>query len=145
MNYKENRGKKSFSCKTKESISCIPIRKKCLWCLIMRRMKIITRIHVYLFQRMNIDSRQIDDSKAILAKEKNQYRASLIGERVYDLLSWKECRLFQESNFVFFSGWTLILRKIKERKAFLAKPKYQYCVSQWGEHNYCIYPQKEWR
>ena len=30
---------------------------------------------------------------------------------------------------------TLIVRKIVERKAFLANPKHQYRVSQYGEHD----------
>ena len=29
-----------------------------------------------------------------------------------------------------------------ERKAFLANPKHQYCVSQWGEHDYSAYDKK---
>ena len=33
-----------------------------------------------------------------------------------------------------FHEWTLIIRKIIERKAFLANPKHQYCASQWEEH-----------
>ena len=43
-------------------------------------------------------------------------------------------RLSWESKFVPFDGWTLILRKMAKRKAFLAKPKHQNCVSQWKEH-----------
>ena len=38
--------------------------------------------------------------------------------------------------YVLFDGWTLILRKIMEGKTFLAEPKHQYHVSQWGE---CVY------
>ena len=37
--------------------------------------------------------------------------------------------------FVSFHGWTLIKRKMVERKAFLTNPKHQYLVSQYGEED----------
>ena len=40
--------------------------------------------------------------------------------------------------FVSFGGWTLILWKMVERKAFLAKPMHQYHVHQWGEQDCCV-------
>ena len=41
----------------------------------------------------------------------------------------------QVSKFVAFHGWTLIIRKMVERKGFLANLKHQYHGSQWGGHN----------
>ena len=38
--------------------------------------------------------------------------------------------------FVSFHGWTLVTRKMVERKAFLANSKQQYRVSQCREHDY---------
>ena len=34
-----------------------------------------------------------------------------------------------------FDGCTLVLQKMVKRKAFHAKPKHQYHVSQWGEYD----------
>ena len=34
-----------------------------------------------------------------------------------------------------FHGWTLIIRKMVGGKAFVANPKHQYPVSQYGEHD----------
>ena len=52
---------------------------------------------------------------------------------------------YKNPSFVQFEGWTLILRKKVERKAFLTKPKHENHVSQWEEHIYCAQTQKEWR
>ena len=43
----KNNGKLSFLYGTKASLSFIPMRKMCLWCPIMKRKEIITRIHDY--------------------------------------------------------------------------------------------------
>ena len=37
--------------------------------------------------------------------------------------------------FASFRGWTLIIKKMVERKASLANPKHQHHVSQCGEHD----------
>ena len=39
-------------------------------------------------------------------------------------------------------GWTLVTRKMVERKAFLANPKHQYRVSQYGEHDFSAHSKK---
>ena len=46
FNYKNGR-KRCISCETKPSISFIPMRKMCLWCLIMKKKNIITWIYFY--------------------------------------------------------------------------------------------------
>ena len=33
-------------------------------------------------------------------------------------------------------GWMLVARKMVERNAFIANPKNEYHVSQWGEHDW---------
>ena len=47
-----------------------------------------------------------------------------------------EWRLLWVSKFISFHGWTLIIGKIVERNAFVANLKHQYCVSQYGKHDY---------
>ena len=44
--------------------------------------------------------------------------------------------------FDLFHRWTLIVRKMAVRKAFLVNPKHQYHVSQCGEHDYNAYNKK---
>ena len=44
--------------------------------------------------------------------------------------------ILQESKFNLFDEQTLIIRKMVERKPFLAKPKNQYHVSQRREHDF---------
>ena len=55
---KQNGGKKSFSCQTKTSLSCILIRRTCLWCTITNGMEIIMRIQVCLIGLANFDSKE---------------------------------------------------------------------------------------
>ena len=74
----------SFSCKSKASISCIPMRE----------------------------------------------------EHAYGGYSQKAWKLFQVSMLISSKGWTLISRKMVERKAFLQKLKPQHYVFQSGEHAY---------
>ena len=80
--------------------------------------------------------------KAFLAKPKYQNRAYQWEECVYSAQSTKERRLLQESKFVQFERWTLILRKMVERKAFFTKRKHQNHASQWKEHVYSAQSQK---
>ena len=42
----------------------------------------------------------------------------------------------------FIYGWTLVIWTTLERKAFVANPKHQYHVSQWGEQVYGAHSQK---
>ena len=48
---------RSFSFETKASISFIPTRRMCLWCLISKRKEIIVWIHVYCNWKMNLNSK----------------------------------------------------------------------------------------
>ena len=47
----------------------------------------------------------------------------------------KRMEIIMESKFVSFHGITLIIRKVVERKAFMANAKRQFHVSQCGEHD----------
>ena len=66
--HKENGGKKSFSQETQASISCIPIKRKCLWYPITKRMDTITRIHVHLFWGKSLILKKMVEGKAFLEK-----------------------------------------------------------------------------
>ena len=70
INYKENEGKKSFSCKTKASISFIPIRRMCLQGKIMKILEIMTRIHVCLFWQTNSISKESSGKEGFSCKTK---------------------------------------------------------------------------
>ena len=63
FDYMENGGKKCFSCQTKASISCMLMRRTWLWCSIMKRAKIFTRIHVQPIWWMNFDSMENNGKK----------------------------------------------------------------------------------
>ena len=57
MNFNTKNGyKRSFSYESKASISFIPMRRKCLWCLIMKRKEIIMWIQVYVNWKSNFNS-----------------------------------------------------------------------------------------
>ena len=75
------------------------------------------------------------EGKAFLANPKHQYHVSQFGEHDCSAHNKKQLGLSQVSKFVSFHGWTLIIGKIMERKASLANPKHQYCVSQYGEYD----------
>ena len=64
------------------------------------------------------------------------------GECVYGAQSWKERRLLPISKFALINEWTLILRKMLGRKAFLMKSMHQCQFSQWGE---CVYGAHSWK
>ena len=61
-------------------------------------------------------------------KTKDQNHVSQWKECFYYAQSPKEWRLLRELEFMQFEGWTLIQTKT-EKKAFLAKPRNQNCVS----------------
>ena len=134
FNSKENSGNKSFSCKTKASKPCIPMRRMCLLCSITIRMEIIMRIQIWPIWGMKFNSKENGGKKTFHAKPKQDNRVSQWKKLVCSAQSPKEWRLLRESKFSQFEGWTLILSKVVERKAFLAEPKHQNRVSQWKEH-----------
>ena len=96
---KENSGKKSFSCKYKALVSCIPMWRTWLWCLIIIKIEVITRIQVYLIARMNFDYKKNGEKKVFLANMKHQYCISQHGEHDCGALLQKEWRLLRESKF----------------------------------------------
>ena len=73
--------------------------------------------------------------KAFIMKPKHQYHLSKHGEHDCSTQAQKEWRLLWESKFDTFHEWTLIIRKVVDRKAFLANPRHPYHVSQCGDHD----------
>ena len=76
------------------------------------------------------------EKKAFLLKPKHWYLVSQWKEHDCATQSQKEWILIQESKFVLFDRWASSKKKMVDGKAFLAKPKQQYHLSQWGEHDY---------
>ena len=64
--FQKTSGKERFCDEAKVSVSFIPIRKMCLWCLIMKRKEIITSIHVCPTWRMNFYSEKWLKKKLVL-------------------------------------------------------------------------------
>ena len=82
--------------------------------------------------------RKMVEIKAFLPKAKHQSYVSRWKKHVYCAQSQKEFRLSWESRFIPFFGWTLILRKIMEIKAYIATPMHQNHASLWQEYVYCV-------
>ena len=72
MNFssKENSRKKSFPCKMKAPMSCIPMEGTHLWWPITKLMEIVTSIYVCLIQQMNFDSKDNGGEKSFCCKTK---------------------------------------------------------------------------
>ena len=86
--------------------------------------------------------RKLVEKKLFIWNQRIKYLVSKWRENVYNAKSQKDWRLLQESKFVLFDRWTLILQKMVEMKAFPMKPKHQYHGPQWGEHIYGAQSQK---
>ena len=86
-------GKKMFSFKTEALILCSPMTKTCLWHPITKRMDIITRIRVCFFWWMNIDSKEMVERKASLAKPRHRNHVSQCELWVYGAQSQKAWKL----------------------------------------------------
>ena len=68
FDYKENGKNKSFTYKSKASISCIPIWGAWSQCPITRKIEIFIRIQVWLMSRMNFDYRKNGGKKSFSYK-----------------------------------------------------------------------------
>ena len=109
----------------KENIIVVPITK---------RMKPIMSTHVCLISWRNINYKENGKKKAFLANPNiNTVYPNVENMIVVPLI--KKWRLLQVSKFVSFHRYALVIRKMLERKAFLANPKHQYRVSQQGKHD----------
>ena len=108
---KENDGKKCFSCETKASISCILMRWMCFYSPIMKRMVIVSRIHVCYIYGINFDFKENNWKKSFSYKTKASISYILIRWLCFLAQSQKEWRLLWESMFLISTGWTLILIK----------------------------------
>ena len=83
------------------------------------------------------------ERKAFLANPKRQYHVSQWGEHDCSAHHEKNGDYNEYLSLSYFPGWTLIIRKIVERKAFLINPKRQYRVSQYGEHDCSAHNEKK--
>ena len=125
MNFNsKNERKISFSYESKASMSFIPIRRMCLWCLILKIMEIITWICVCLNRCMNINSKN-SRIEVLLMNLKHQYHLPQWEECVYGAQSWKDRKLLCESMFIPIERWTLNLKMVIGG-AFLMKRRLQY-------------------
>ena len=75
------------------------------------------------------------EKKAFPANLKHQYCASQYGEHDCSANKNKNRDYSEHPGFILFNRWTSIIRRMVEIKAFLAKPKHQYRLSQCGEHD----------
>ena len=85
---------------------------------------------------MNVDYKENCENESFSSKTKTSKPCIPIKRTCFSAKSQKEHRLSWECKFIPFNGWTLILKKMVEIKAFLPKPKHQNCVSRWKEHVY---------
>ena len=69
------------------------------------------------------------ERKAFLANSKHQYRVSQCGEHDCSARNKKNGDFYEYPSLSHFMDETLILRKMVERKVFLANQKHQYHVS----------------
>ena len=70
FDYKDNGWKKSFSCKSKASMLCIPIWRTWLQCPLTKRIEIIASIQVCLISQINFDYRENGGKKNFSCKSK---------------------------------------------------------------------------
>ena len=95
-----------------------------LWRPIIKRKEIIMWIHVYLYWKMNFNSKN-GRKRSFLMNPRHQYHLPQREEWIYDAQSLKERRLLRESKFIQIERWTLVLKMV-EREVFVTKPKHQY-------------------
>ena len=72
--------------------------------------------------------------KAFLANRKDQYRISHCGEHYCSATSKKSGDHYKYPSLYHFT-YIHYYKEMMETKTFLAYPKHQYCVSQYGEHD----------
>ena len=116
--------KRSFSYETKASISLIPSRTMCLWCLISKKKVIIMWIHVYSNWNTNFNSK-IGNKRSFSYETKASI--PLIPKRRMCL--W--CPITKREGIimwieVFPIEIQISILKLVIREAFLMKPKHQY-------------------
>ena len=95
------------------------------------------------YLRTNFDYKETNGKKSIYFQTKASISCTLMRRHGSSVQSQKDWRLLQESKFVSFKGQALILKKMVERKAILAKPKHQYHVSQRKKTCFNAQSQKE--
>ena len=119
----KNGGKKSFSYESKASTSFIPIRRMWLWCPIMKKMKLL---HASMFVRI--------DGIIMIPKNGGKKSFSYHTKASISSIQMRRmcllCPIITCINVCPTSWMNFDSKKIKERKAFLMKPKRQCHLSQ---------------
>ena len=135
FDYKENGRKKRFSCKSKASISWIPMSRTWLCAQSQKEHRLLRESKfdtfdgkLWLWGKWRKEKHSLPNIRIniLYPNEMSMVRVP-ITKRMEIMKSIKVCPLSQ---------WTLIIRKMAERKAFLAKSKPQCRVSQWDEHDW---------
>ena len=132
FNYTENGGKKSFSCQNNPSILYTNDRNK-IGVPITKGVEIIKSIKVCPISRWTLIIKKRWKEKLFLLNQSiilYSNEMKMIGVPII-----KRMEIIKSIQVCPISQWTLIIRKMVERKAFLAKPKHQYHVSQRDEHD----------
>ena len=117
-----NGRKRSFSYKTKASISFFPMRRMCLWCLIIKRKGIITWICVCPNWQMNINSK--NGWKRSFSYET---KASISFISMKRMCLW--CPIMKKNEIIMWirvcPNWRMSINsKNRGKKVFLMKPKH---------------------
>ena len=76
FHYEENGKKKDFSCKSKASISCIPMWRTLLSCHEQKEWILLSISKFVSFRGCNFNYKENGGTKALLANPKHQYRIS---------------------------------------------------------------------
>ena len=134
---------RSFSFKTKASMSFIPTRRMCLWCLILKRKEIIVWVHVYCNWKMNLNSK--NGRKTSFSHETKASKSFIPTSRM-----WLWCPIMKRKEIIMwihvYPNWKTNLNSKNGRKtSFLMKSKHQNHLSQRGEYEYGAQTWKERR
>ena len=122
LNYKENSGKKSFSCKSKPSTSYILTRKTWLWCPKQKEWRLLWRSKFVTFHGRTLIIRKITEIKAFLANLKHQFRVFQYGEQDCNAHNKKNGD-YNEYQVCLISQININYKENSEKQSFSCKSK----------------------
>ena len=102
-------------------------------------------IQVCLISWMNFDYEENGGKKHFSCKSKALISCIQYGKHGCSAQSKKKWRLLWDPMFLSFHWWTLIIKEMVERVAFLANQRHQHRVSLCGKHGCSAQAQKKWR
>ena len=126
LNSRNGRNRSSSS-ETKALISFIPIRKMCLWCLIMRRKEIFLWIHVYPNWKMNFNSKN-GSHRSFSYEAKAPISFIPMRRMCLWCLIMRRKEIIMQILFIPLERRASILKMVK-KEVFLMNPKRQYYLS----------------